>query len=235
MSKHTAIIIETRQHPALKFVLNNIIENLSNDWSIIIFHGTNNIDYVQSIVSELDQFRIKKIINLGVSTLTAKTYSDIFKNINFYSNIPTDIFLVFQTDSMILSENKQIINEFLGYDYVGSPWHPFASKYHMNDENCKSVGNGGFSLRRKSKMVEIIKKKGYMGNNNEDIYFCFDIPDSVKYNRPSFEKAKQFSIETIFYESPFSIHNFWSYLMPEHINIMFNKYPQIKILKSLQL
>ena len=47
---YTAIIIEPRNHKALPFVVNNVIDNLSNDWNVIIFHGNMNINYVKNIV-----------------------------------------------------------------------------------------------------------------------------------------------------------------------------------------
>ena len=36
---YTAIIIEPRKHKAIKFVLKNAYDNLSNEWNIIIFVG----------------------------------------------------------------------------------------------------------------------------------------------------------------------------------------------------
>ena len=41
-NKYTAVIVEPREHKALSFVLNNFLENLSDEWNIIIMHG---IDY----------------------------------------------------------------------------------------------------------------------------------------------------------------------------------------------
>jgi hypothetical protein len=225
MSKYTAIIIEPRKHAALKFVLNNFLENLSDEWCIIIFHGTNNIEYVKNIIAELGDYqnRILPPINLNVVNLNAYTYSDILKNKDFYNNIPTDIFLVFQTDSIILKENKHLINDFLEYDYVGAPWK------HDN-----SVGNGGLSLRKKNKMIEIINNNNYSLNSLEDTWFSLDLPSNINLNKPSFEKAKTFSIETVFYENPFGVHNFWTHLNETEKNIIFEKYPETKILYSLQ-
>lgn len=68
-------------------------------------------------------------------------------NINLYENIPTETFLIFQTDTLINPKYKDLIYEFIDYDYVGAPWI-----------SNGDVGNGGLSLRKKSKMIEIIKK-----------------------------------------------------------------------------
>ena len=46
-SKYTAIIVEPREHKALAFVLENFLENLNDDWNVIILHGTENKKYVK--------------------------------------------------------------------------------------------------------------------------------------------------------------------------------------------
>jgi hypothetical protein len=225
MSKYTAIIIEPRKHKALSFVLNNFLTNLSDDWSIIIFHGNANVDYVKNIVENLEQKyrnRILNLINLNVDNLTHHVYSQIFMTEGFYEFIPTETFLVFQTDSMIFKENKDLINLFLVYDYVGAPW--------VSDNK---VGNGGLSLRKKSKMLEIIKSKGYV-QMNEDIYFSNDINNNIKYNVPDYTIARMFSVETLFYDRPFGVHNCWRYLNKENLDFLINKYSDLQELINLQ-
>jgi hypothetical protein len=225
MSKYTAIIIEPRKHKALSFVLNNFLTNLSDDWSIIIFHGNANVDYVKNIVENLEQKhknRILNLINLNVDNLTHHVYSQIFMTEGFYNFIPTETFLVFQTDSMIFKENKDLIKLFLQYDYVGAPW--------VSDNK---VGNGGLSLRKKSKMIEIIKSKGYV-HLNEDIYFSSDVDNKIQYNVPDYTIAKLFSVETLFYDRPFGIHNCWRYLNKENMDFLINKYSDLQELMNLQ-
>ena len=95
-------------------------------------------------------------IGLNVENLDITEYSRLLATKSvIYDHILSDIFLVFQTDSMILPANKQIINEFLNYDYVGAPW--LVTNYPLT-KNSSFIGNGGFSLRRKSKMLEIVEK-----------------------------------------------------------------------------
>jgi len=52
-SKYTAIIVEPREHKALAFVLKNFLENLNEDWNIIILHGMENKKYVKKIMEKL--------------------------------------------------------------------------------------------------------------------------------------------------------------------------------------
>jgi len=220
----TAIIIEPRQHKALSFVIHNFLKNLSEEWRMVIFHGSRNKDYVADIINHLPssyRSRIVNVVNLHISNLNSESYSKLFTTPAFYNFIPTETFLVFQTDTMILAPNQHVIDSFLEYDYVGAPWR----NYH--------VGNGGLSLRKKSKMLEIIKKKPYM-NNQEDEYFSLKIPPTLSYHVPSFDRAKQFSVETIFYDKPFGIHNCWKYLSPSDMNVLVHAYPEVATLMELQ-
>ena len=218
---YTAVIIEPRCHKALEFVLENFFTNLSDEWSFIIYHGTENEAFCKDVVKNLSSYnRLVKYVNLYQTNLTGSQYNALLKNLMFYSHIETEIFLVFQTDSIIL--NKDQLNEFLAYDYVGAPWAAYGW-----------VGNGGLSLRRKSKMIEIIHAKSSNNNENEDIYFCHaqhNVPMSV----PSFEEAKRFSVETVFHDTPFGIHNAWRYLSVDQILFLMKKYPDIARLMELQ-
>ena len=54
MSK-AAVIVETRRHSALSFVLNNVMSILPKDWLLQIFHGVSNLDYIKEII-EKDNF-----------------------------------------------------------------------------------------------------------------------------------------------------------------------------------
>jgi hypothetical protein len=218
--KYTAVIIEPRCHKALGFVLENFFKNLSDDWSFIIFHGTENEAFCRGVVSS-SYNRVVKYVNLHQSNLTGSQYNLLMKNLMFYSHIETEMFLVFQTDSMILNKDK--INEFLEYDYVGAPWAAYGW-----------VGNGGLSLRRKSKMIEIIHAKSSSTDTyNEDIFFCHT-QHNVPMRVPTFEKAKRFSVETVFHDTPFGIHNPWRYLTAEQLLILTMKYPDISTLIQLQ-
>lgn len=206
--KYTAIIVEPREHPALEYVLENFDKNLSNEWQFVIFHGNKNKEYTQTVSDKVFKSRKVKLVNLGVDNLSISDYSGLFYKPILYDNIPTEIFLIFQTDTVICSKHKDLINEFLKYDYVGAPW--------VNQD----VGNGGLSLRRKSKMLEIVEKcKNNMdGENyiNEDVVFSKGC-DVINLYKPNFDKAKEFSIETVNNDKSFGIHKAYAYLDADKI------------------
>ena len=204
-NKYTAIIIEPREHKALLFVLENFIKNLSNEWNFIIFHGNKNYNFINNILNSSNLLKNNihkiKLININVDNLSIQDYNNILVSKEFYNYIPTETFLIFQTDTMICPENKHLINDFIKYDYVGAPW-------------SFGVGNGGLSLRKKSKMLEIINNNIY-NNENEDIFFTHN---NTRMNIPSLDDAKKFSVETIYNYNSFGVHKLWWYLDKKLIN-----------------
>lgn len=210
--KYTAIIIEPRQHKALELVLTNFISNLDNRWNFIIFHGIDNKEYIKNIISKnsIDNNRIK-MINLDIHNLSIYDYNQLFYNKSFYDNIPTEMFLVFQTDTLICKKHKDLIYKFMNYDYVGAPWNV----QHWNQNTCTNrVGNGGLSLRRKSKMLELLDNCDH-NNQNEDFFFSKLICNckyDIKVNKPTDEEAKEFAIEHLINDKTFGIHKPWLYI-----------------------
>jgi hypothetical protein len=127
---------------------------------------------------------------------------------------------------MICEQSKDLINNYLKYDYVGAPWEsrllpgwlsPYPSLLDKFNQTSKLKhedgfsGNGGLSLRRKSKMLEILNNCPYIPGLAEDIYFSIGCKN-ISINKPSFELAKLFSIETIYSPNSFGIHKSWNYV-----------------------
>jgi hypothetical protein len=237
--KYNAVIVEPRKHKAIEFVINNVCECLSMEWNIIFFHGSNNEDYVKNIIYKNDLFKDRvKLVNLNIDNLDIIEYSKLFATKSIiYDHISSDIFLVFQTDSIIFKKNKDIINDFLEYDYVGAPWIITAYTF---TKNCSYIGNGGFSLRRKSKMLEIIDKvewnkantfcDKYYNNIYEDLYFSTNY-DNIIVNKPEYNKALTFCVDEAYNEVTFACHKPWVH---SHYQTFKTIYPEIEILKELQ-
>jgi hypothetical protein len=197
---YTAVIIEPRKHEALKFVMRNFLDNLDERWNFIIFYGNKNKEFVFNMIQnefKNDRNRIT-LITLNVDNLPIEKYSKLLVSKSFYDNIPTEIFLIFQADTVICSNFKKNIYDFMNHDYVGAPW------------DYGEVGNGGLSLRRKSKMLEIIEKCKY-DNEAEDKFFS-KACDGVIFNKPTFEESKKFSTEGVYSDDSFGVHKPWLYI-----------------------
>lgn len=202
---YTAIMIEPRQHPATRFVLQNFLENLDARWNFILYPGLDNDEWMKTIVKSFsveDQNRIT-FRKVAVKNLTLEQYSSIMTNSQFIQTIPTEMYLVFQTDTMICKPYKDLIYEFMDYDYVGAPWHEVPRGLWKTQ-----VGNGGLSLRRKSAMLKIARTVPYSPGYAEDMYFSEGC-DKLGMKKPTWEKAKEFAIETQSSSKSFGIHRAW--------------------------
>lgn len=216
INRKTAIMIEPRKHRAMELVLRNMNTCLPPEWKIIVFVGDDNYDYTQNVVKTISCNRVK-IYNLHLPNLDAITYSKLLASKWFYSYIRTEIFLIFQTDSLINENKKHYIQEYLEYDYVGAPWLD------------GHVGNGGFSIRKKSKMLSIIDNIPYKERVYEDKYFS----NYKHLHKPTFEKAKRF-VETVFHDDVFVVHKCWAYMSEEQMIYLKNNVPHLQELIQLQ-
>jgi hypothetical protein len=196
MGIYTAVITEPRIHPAWKLVLNNFLTNLDERWDFLILCGLLNKDFLINLIET--NFKEHKhritIRQLNVENFTNKEYSNFMLKPLIYELIPTETFLTFQLDALISAKYKDFIYDFIEFDYVGAPW--------LNE--VYQVGNGGLSLRKKTVILNTIKNEdpNKIYEKNEDKFFSANIK-----NKPSVEKAKLFSVEMIFSEKSFGIHN----------------------------
>ena len=206
--KYTAVIIEPRCHNALSFVLKNVQDNLP-EWGIVLFHGNQNKSQVQSY-----NLLRTTLVHLPLDNMNKKQYTEFMKSSFFFDHIPTELFLVMQCDSMIIPKYKHMINDFLKYDYVGGP---------VDDH----VGDGGFSLRRKSKMIEILKTSTPKRSVSEGLLFS----TATQLKKPSLNEAARFCLQSIWVTQSFGCHQPWKYFPTDQL---FTEYPEIKELYNLQ-
>jgi hypothetical protein len=224
---YTAIIIEPRKHPSLPIVLNNFNKNLDEKWNFLIFHGKNNKKYIENIFNNIETTKKCNYINLNKNNLTIKEYNNLLYSHIFYNYIKTEHFLIFQTDSLISDYNYNNIYKFLEYDYVGAPWK------HRNNE----IGNGGLSLRKKSKMLELLNNNFCLNvlDINEDLFFSGIINNinNINVYKPSVELAKEFSTESIFSNNSFGLHKPWLHLNKYNLDLLKILFPNLNNLMNI--
>lgn len=216
---YTAVIIETRKHKALEFVLRSFLSTI--DAPLLLFCGNLNMTFCEELIAgPLHHYSDRvRIVSMGIDTMTWNEYNRyVSTNLSFYNEIQTEHFLLFQTDTMLFPRYKDHINEFFQYDYVGAPW---------NNERFGGVGNGGLSLRRKSTMLEIMNRVPYYGEP-EDVYFCNN--NLVYLHRPTMEQAKRFSVEEVFHPQSFGCHRPWERGFDKEL---LAAYPEVRTLFEL--
>lgn len=115
-----------------------------------------------------------------------------------------DYMLVYQLDAYVFRNDLDYWCN-LNYDYIGSPWF----EDHKSYEDGKSlwkVGNGGLSLRKVSKFIEVTNKKNYKLNYK----FYYDYFKS--FNAPKYKSAIISFICTFFFKYKINEDYFLIYL-----------------------
>jgi hypothetical protein len=197
-SDHLAVIVEPRNHKDLEIIVKSTMFFLNNcesdtKWGLKIYYGNKNRDFVKEITKKWENVILE---NLEVDNFTPLEYNSFIKTKKFWNSIPTEDVLMFQTDTILL---RYGIDEFLSknLNYLGAPWH-------RKRENT-FIGNGGLSLRKKSKMLWIIDN--YLDNSitQEDIYFCkYLYMNNLLID--DVEIAGKFSVEDVYFDNPLGLH-----------------------------
>lgn len=231
--KYETILIECRILPHLEYLIRNMIIKLP-EWSHTIVCGLLNYDYMNNICNKISSGI--RIIKLPIENLNPSSYSKLLLSLDFWDYFNSEKVLIYQEDSIIFN-NK--IDSFLKYDYIGAPWPK------RQDDNAKLVGNGGFSLRTRYKMIDCIKNinphtltlgkstLNYMKNAKltyipEDVFFSKCMIDFHIGNVADWEIARSFSQETQVSDNPLGGHQFW--LAGKNLNNYFNHFKKVGIL-----
>jgi hypothetical protein len=232
---HTAVIIEPRLHPCLNIVLNNFNKNLNDNWKFLIFHGTYNKQYIMNIFNNMKTTKKCTYVNLNKHNLTILEYNKLLYSHSFYEHITTEHFLIFQTDTLISDTCKNFIYKFMQFDYCGAPWKWKYKQENIN--NGKAIGNGGLSLRKKSKMLELLNNNFSPAilNTNEDLFFSGNAHNkkNIVVHKPPLHLAKEFSVESVFSHKSFGLHKVWNYLNNIELNILKKNFSKLNYLINI--
>jgi len=195
------VMIETRKIKTMPLVLRTVFDNLGPEWKLLIFHGPTNKEWLENLINSKfsDQKLRITLKDCGRTNIDIPEYNRMMMGREILDQIPTEMFLVVQSDSILCKGKGGILKEFMNYDYVGAPWR-----------DREIVGNGGLSLRRKSKMIQIADKCEKL-NHMEDGFFAYGC-DGAKPVTPNFEQAKRFAIESVYHPESFGIHKPWHHL-----------------------
>ena len=230
-----AFITEPRKHKALKFVLENYMSILPEEWSFVINHGTENLDYIKSvidsssIISDMSSNNKITFNNLNVENLKHEDESYLSKTEKFWDGLGGDLLLKFECDTMLCPNSEYKVSDFEKHDFIGGYWG--AQLYQPLDylyPNLKPGGaysppyngpqvlpmNGALSLRKRDVMIDIIR-------NHLDEYTASDKPYVDDYffseyvTKPTTREVITFSIDNGYVspldmKAPFGVHKPWA-------------------------
>ena len=212
-----AVFIEYRPLPHAEVLLRNCISKLRSEWSHTIICGEEAFEYYKNLACNIH--KNIKVINTGHQNMDQNAYNNLLLTKDFWNLLSGEKILIYQEDTFIFKDN---INDFVEWDYIGAP-------FKIDCVEGNNVGNGGLSLRSKSKMIEVLERiplesinkhefkpfiQNYMYNkklNNipEDIYYSSYLQKLNIGKVPDIEIAKQFSSETIYNPESFGMHCMW--------------------------
>ena len=216
LTKET-VLIEYRILPHIQTIVKNMIIKLGRGWSHTIVCGKSNESFIRNIVSTSN---IKIIVTENECTCIDE-YSSLLGSEYFWNLLSGDKILIYQEDSWLFHYSQATMERCLYYDYVGAPF----SEVHNDTPNL--VGNGGFSLRTRKIMLDVIKNypiaqfnsltsftKDYMAKNNltippEDIYFSVNMQNMGIGNVSPPHIAGAFSTESVYNAFSMGGHKFW--------------------------
>lgn len=205
-----ALIVEPRAHVNLVPVITQMAA-LHPDWFIYLYHGNLNQSYVTTH-PELTQLRNDgklALFHLHIDDINPLTYNALFTTLAFWNTVNAHYAFVFQTDAWMCDQADLNPDNFLQYDYVGSPCSLLGDKFL----------NGGVSLRNVVAMKDMIQTctynpDGTTGGIGEDVFFsrpCRDI--KKRYIVAPQNVASAFSLQqNAFYKSdrtPVAVHKPW--------------------------
>lgn len=162
-----ALLIENRPHDILAPLILHFMSVAPPEWRFKFMGSIESVAFVNKSHAIQDQVRIGKLdlmyIPSNMSTAGQEMISRFLTNLWLYEQVlyPAEWLLVYQTDSILCSNSKQSLNDWLDYDWVGAPWNP----------EGRFGGNGGLSLRRVSSIIQILRDQVRIDNSEpEDVW-----------------------------------------------------------------
>ena len=202
-----AVIVEPREHPFLRAVVQNVMSFLGPSWNLHIFTSDERKSW---LVNELSPHEYQ-VHYLHCANMTPQQYSELLLSPPFWNVIREENVLIFQTDCIVF---RTLEEHFLDCDYVGGNF--FNSKH-----TAPVVGGiqGGLSLRKRSAMLDCLSKvsiddmnrhrtqHGYVDIQEppEDVYFTHAC-EILKKNVMEVSSRRTFAIEAEFFDAPFGFH-----------------------------
>jgi hypothetical protein len=197
------VIIEFRALDHIIAVVLNVNRHIPPTWPIQIFHGKENEHFIRnSTLASLIKTG-KVFLTLLNKTIDRGGINNLLTTPTFWKKVRGEKILFFQIDSMMCSNSPHKITDFLKYDYIGAPW---GLSWFFYDPRYL-VGNGGFSLRTRSKTLALLALVTYDESLPEDVWYAQNM-HRVNGLIPSIEIAKTFAVESVYYDRPLGVHHF---------------------------
>jgi hypothetical protein len=197
------IIVERRDHPNFKFVLQNIAWSNPN-MSVYIFCSDINYSFILSLLGDKAPFfNITQIFKGNPPRFEAVSeYNRTLKDYRFYEQIDAKYGITVQMDTIF---RKKIPDHIFVGDYWGNPWAWKQS----------SPGGGGATIRNISSLKFLCRLYNPMPetdmNSDAEDSWISDHMTLLSMSYPDIEFRKNHIMESMPAEDPVILHQFWTF------------------------
>jgi hypothetical protein len=200
---HIAVLVEFRTTDFIVSIVNNINSHIPSSWPIQIFHGKENENFIRNSTLQSLITSGKIFLSLMEEVYGKSRTNELLTTPKFWERVRGEKILFFQIDSVMCSNSPHKITDFLQYDYVGAPWDPSWFAFSKTE----FVGNGGFSLRSRSKTLALLALIPYDRKLPEDVWYGLNLR-RVNGSVAPMNIAQTFAVESIYYDRPLGAHRF---------------------------
>jgi len=232
------LYIEFRHMDIIPYNLYNICNVYGGkNVGLTIVHSTENSELIHETTKDWKNVNYIEALN---NSGTVEVYNELLTSPRFWLQFNDfEYVLLNQWDSYIF---REVPEKFFNFDYIGGVCNHVLCRrdnqiFNICGDPCGcgncvrkqstfnfhpydviyNIGNGGFSLRKVKKMIELCVKKKHMGEP-EDVYF------SVSYlTQPSRLESSEFSVQDWRYDGvPVGCHQIWERHSDEYISKLFS-------------
>ncbi len=221
-SSNTVLLVERRPHPNFLFVIQNALY-FCKDFSLIVVCSDESEEFVRKQLGRHAETTDIRPLFKGIGTRDQgrDEYNALFMNAAFWKSIPAEYVLSIQTDAYLLTPLDESM---WTYEYIACAW----------GWRQDLVGGGGLTWRNVKCCIDICEKclvpipdentneitltKRTVrllppdSANGEDCFFaegCKALGKAI----PIFPERYMYFVESMFYEEPIGVHQWWSYVM----------------------
>ena len=197
--------------PNLEFALRNCRVTLGGEWGLQLVTTPVLKPWAEKLTAGWQGVNIVPILRSEIEENKFK------RSVDFLEQIAGEYLLLIDDESILCHGG---IEEFLSYDYVAPVWRE-------SDVSpwCR-FGRGGFSLRRKSALLNICRDCNVNPDliPDESIFFSLMLRlQQDRYRLPDDAVAARFAVERCYHDTPFALHKAWQYIDHGRLKHIFDR------------
>ncbi|XMA19336.1 hypothetical protein WAI453_012127 [Rhynchosporium graminicola] len=235
-----AFLVETRPLPHLPALFTHMMTIVPPEWIFKFMGSPASIEFMRTShpIARFEASGKLQFLDMpsNYSVADRENISRMFTDIHLYRDIlaPAEHLLVWQPDSIFCANAPTTLNGFIEWDWIGAPW----------SKTAKYGGNGGLSLRKVSKIIEVLSNNTRRHGDGalEDLWMVQKLHGLSGNHMPAANVSKTFSVESVWDEKPLGYHVGWMGVHHEQIwdnatqvDHIMEYCPEVKIILGMKL